>query len=830
MALRPSGTRLCLPAVKAWHRVEPAMPEHYIEQELDRYFPLQDHVGRERPERRPAKLSTTVSFTGSPTTMRVRSHQPQHTPCSESSIFSTPHGTPSFHDPQHQAEQTPIASRFREELQHAHDGELWQSPSFASFAPNAPPTTSAAKLHVHQDLGSSFVSMSPAHAGSATSAHPPQPEHRKLGGSTRQRQPGAQEQQRAQQHAESSRSSTLAKQQQHKQHLPDVLTSRVSVFDGASLGVQDHEHTLFLVIQPQSSGDEEQDGIVVELSVRMQDQSPNNSFALQAFQQCLASARVIYTHGGRRMAALLLQCCSSAIVGRGANESIAVRDTQVAAWLADPERAWDDMDDVFRLCQLRPVTRGAGDLGDSSASASSQWLHKLASRHAAAFDHLFARLRACDQAELYSRLEAPAIWLLAEMQVHGIHIDTETLKQQRVQIQQCLAELEARAEALVGFKLLLTSPLQLREYLYDQLQLHVGIPNFPRTPKGKLSTGEDALTLIKDRHELPNLLLLHRRAARLLCTYIDGVLPHVTHGMLHPEWLQTSAASGRVSCQQPNIQSVPLRETALRLDLLVVSPRAAYVAPGGCVYVSLDWRQMELRLLAHFSEDEGLIALFQNQEAKAKANTPPSTANATSREEGGTSDPFKALASKWFCVPVEQVTGRQRDQVKRCLYAFIYGSGALHLSKVLEVSVHEAKKLLQAFRRRHPRIQHLRDQVLIRLKETGFVSCLSRRRRYFKDSANDHSQRAAFNFLLQGSAADICKAAMINLREFLRAKQMRSFMVAQLHDEIILECPEKEAKEVLAFTRGPAFCEPFGRMRVPFPVRQRIGRTWADMS
>ena len=292
----------------------------------------------------------------------------------------------------------------------------------------------------------------------------------------------------------------------------------------------------------------------------------------------LLGSAVVYTHRARHTAAIWLRTFP---LHAERLQRICFCDTQLAAWLLDPEREWSAALDAIRhsmpgrgLCpsgpfasqqpvQQQPVQSPMqtqsphGKLATASPLAQLQSIQPtstdaaviaFAQEHKQAFERLFSALSRCGQAELYARLEAPFVWILAKMHCRGIQVNTSVLQAQAKQIKHCLRLLQQQAEAVVGGPMLMTSPVQLREYLYERLRLHEGIANFPLTPKGQLSTREDALQLIKDRHELPRILLLHRRASKLLTTYIDGVLPFVSAGCLHPEWHQVSFHSFKRGC------------------------------------------------------------------------------------------------------------------------------------------------------------------------------------------------------------------------------------------------------------------------------------------
>lgn len=319
-------------------------------------------------------------------------------------------------------------------------------------------------------------------------------------------------------------------------------------------------------------------------------------------------------------------------------------------------------------------------------------------------------------------------------------------------------------------------------HAFQELKLHQK-GSVGKTAKGSFSTDEATLKKLLSAHPLPRLVLEYRQIAKLQSTYLDGMLSHVRHGRIHPRWLQTSTATGRLACETPNLQNVPaasltvelvqraaLAGQADRVETAVVNTRAGFKPPAEHVFLSADWSQIELRVLAHVCGDQSLVKVFQD----------------TSR------DFFKSLASQWRGIPVAEVTALQRDETKRVVYGIVYGIGPAALAEQLGVTPSAAQSMNSSFMKRFPAIGQFQRRCIRTCREKGFLRTLTDRRRSYPDisspnfAARAHAERSATNFVIQGTAADICKMALLECCSRLVAQpQLRARLILQVHDELI---------------------------------------------
>jgi DNA polymerase-1 len=410
-------------------------------------------------------------------------------------------------------------------------------------------------------------------------------------------------------------------------------------------------------------------------------------------------------------------------------------------------------------------------------------------------------LEARRQTALYRELEHPLIFILAGCERAGIALDTEALGDMSVAFAARMEKLVEEIYEAAGKPFNILSPVQLRQVLFEEL----GLPTkgIKRTKTGP-STDSDSLEALADAHPLPRLVLAYRGLAKLKSTYLDS-LPRTVdaEGRIHTRLNQTVAATGRLSSSDPNLQNIPVRtEEGARI-------RAAFVAPSGKRLVSADYNQIELRVLAHLSEDENLQAAFARG-----------------------LDVHTATYAELFDLDPAAVTPAMRREAKVVNYGIIYGMGAVRLSRELGIPRAQASEYIERYFGRYPGVRRFYERMLDQARAEGWVETLFGRRRYLPDITSDHggrrqqAERVATNTPIQGSAADIIKRAMVLLDEALKSKKLNSRLILQIHDELLLECPAGEVDVISALVRD--VMAGAASLRVPVVVDVGSGRNWAE--
>ncbi|MGQ9732173.1 MAG: DNA polymerase I [Candidatus Zipacnadales bacterium] len=417
-------------------------------------------------------------------------------------------------------------------------------------------------------------------------------------------------------------------------------------------------------------------------------------------------------------------------------------------------------------------------------------------------DPLRKALAEANLLHLYDELEAPLTPILLGMERAGVAVDINKLRELSAQMERRLAELVAQIHDQAGMAFNIDSPKQLAEVLFTKL----GLPVQKRTKSGP-STDIEVLEKLEEHHPIVRLISEYRSFAKLKSTYVDALieLASRTNGRLHTTFEQTVTATGRLSSRDPNLQNIPIRtEWGAKI-------RSCFVAGANDLWLlSADYSQIELRLLAHFSHDPNLVAAFRAGE-----------------------DIHRRTASEIFEVPPEQVTSEMRRQAKTVNFAVIYGMGPLSLARQIGVSREEATRFIANYFRKLPGVERYLQQTLEQARTTGYVTTLLGRQRTFPElhssSARDRSyaERAAINTPLQGSAADIIKVAMVRLHHRLTEAGVRSRLLLQVHDELLLEVPHDEITAVAAMVKE--VMESAAQLDVPLVVEVSVGRNWRDL-
>lgn len=401
---------------------------------------------------------------------------------------------------------------------------------------------------------------------------------------------------------------------------------------------------------------------------------------------------------------------------------------------------------------------------------------------------------------LLSDVELPLVPVLVEMQRNGVKLDAGILHEMSRDLKEQLDQIETGLYQSIGHQVNINSPKQLSDLLFSEL----GLPKTRRTKSG-YSTDANALESLKGMHPVVDGILDYRQVSKLKSTYVDA-LPEMVNartGRIHTSYHQTGSDTGRLSSSDPNLQNIPIRTELGR------QVRRAFVADAGCQLLSADYSQIELRVLAHLSQDPSLLDAFRRGE-----------------------DIHAATASQMFDVPINEVDGEQRRIAKVLNFGVIYGLGPYGISQQTGFSREEGRNFISNYLSQYPGINSYLEAVKERTRAVMYAETLLGRRRYFPDiQSTNHNTRAAaermaINMPIQGTAADIMKKAMINVRKRMAREQMRSRMILQVHDELVFEVPddEMEAMTALAQDEMPAALE----LDVTLKVDVKSGYSWGD--
>jgi DNA polymerase-1 len=403
---------------------------------------------------------------------------------------------------------------------------------------------------------------------------------------------------------------------------------------------------------------------------------------------------------------------------------------------------------------------------------------------------------------LYHTLEIPLVPILSAMENHGVLLDSGLLARLSSDFAGRMSTLEEQVFAAAGVRFNLNSPKQMGEVLFEKMGLQTG-----KKTKGKSgwSTDNEVLTTLAEEHEIARLIVAYRGIAKLRSTYSDA-LPRLINrktGRVHTSYNQTVTNTGRLSSSDPNLQNIPIRSEEGRMI------RHAFIAPPGHVILSADYSQIELRVLAHLSGDKVFCHAFANDE-----------------------DIHTRTAAEVFELFPEMVTPEMRRQAKTINFGIIYGQGAFSLAKQLGIARKTAEEFISAYRQRHSGAMEYLDSCITLAEETGHVTTIMGRRLPIPDihSSNGNvlafARRNAINYPIQGSAADIIKAAMIRVDTRIRQEQLNSRLIMQVHDELVFEVPEQELlkmEQLVEYEMGHAI-----EARVPLKVDISYGANWSE--
>ncbi len=409
------------------------------------------------------------------------------------------------------------------------------------------------------------------------------------------------------------------------------------------------------------------------------------------------------------------------------------------------------------------------------------------------------KLEACGMDKLFAEIEMPLLFVLYDMEREGVKVEGEALKIYGEQLGGRIVELEKEIYGLAGETFNINSPKQLGVVLFE----HMGLKNGKKTKSG-YSTAADVLEKLAPDCPVVEKILEYRQLTKLKSTYADGLANFIGgDGRIHGKFHQTITATGRISSTDPNLQNIPVR---MELGRLI---RKVFVPKEGCVFVDADYSQIELRILAHCSGDEQLISAYKNAQ-----------------------DIHRMTASQVFDTPFDEVTDLQRRNAKAVNFGIVYGISSFGLSQDLSITRKEAAQYIENYFQTYPGIKAFLDDSVAHAKEKGYVSTLYGRRRPVPELKSSNfmqrgfGERVAMNAPIQGTAADVIKIAMIGVNGELARRNLRSRLILQVHDELLIEACEDELEEVKGILREQM--EGAADLKVPLIVDMHVGNTWYE--
>ncbi|MBI5407910.1 MAG: DNA polymerase I [Nitrospirae bacterium] len=481
-------------------------------------------------------------------------------------------------------------------------------------------------------------------------------------------------------------------------------------------------------------------------------------------------------------------------------------DTMLASYLLNPNKTNHNLTDAaldylgIKKLSFNDVTGKGKNFSEVSVEDAARYSGEDAAVTLKLKKHLEPELDKEGLSKLFREIEMPLIEILADMETAGVKIDVRMMDKLSQKLTRELASIEKRIYFIAGEEFNINSPKQLQEILFEKL----GLRTIRKTKTG-YSTDADVLEQLALEHELPREIIEYRVLSKLQNTYVDA-LPKMINpktGRLHTSFNQTIAATGRLSSSEPNLQNIPIRgEWGARI-------RAAFIAEEGCLLLSSDYSQIELRVLAHLSGDKGFIEVFQHD-----------------------GDIHTRTATELFGVSPEGVNAEMRRRAKTVNFGIVYGISPFGLSRQLALSPEEARAYIDTYFVKHGGVKEYMEKMIAEATETGFVSTMFNRKRPIPElkSANKNTrqlgERLAINTPVQGSAADIIKLSMLNIGRRLKKEKLKTRMLLQVHDELLFEVPEEEKDVVVSLVKEEM--ESAVKLDVPLKVDIGIGRNWAE--
>lgn len=488
-------------------------------------------------------------------------------------------------------------------------------------------------------------------------------------------------------------------------------------------------------------------------------------------------------------------------------------DTMIAHYLINPDMRhnMDVLSETYLKYSPKSIETLIGKKGKNQLSMRDVNLEDIKEYAAEDADitlqlkeHFQPILEKVGTKKLFDEIEIPLVQVLADMESEGIRLDVDFLKTMSTEMQKEISEFEQKIYETAGEKFNLASPKQLGDILFEKLK--IGGAKQKKTKTGQYATGEEVLSYLANEHQIVKDILEWRQMVKLQSTYIDALPNQVDKKTqrVHTDYMQTVAATGRLSSNNPNLQNIPIRTERGRLI------RKAFIARDeNYTLLSADYSQIELRIIAALSGEENMIKAFQNHE-----------------------DIHRSTAAKVFNVSTEEVTKEQRSHAKTVNFGIIYGVSAFGLSNQTNLSRSESAALIDAYYKTYPTLKSYIQKQIDFARHNGYVETISGRRRYLKDinSANavvrGAAERNAVNAPIQGSAADIIKIAMINIHKNLVSENWKSKMLLQVHDELVFDVHNSELEKIQPMIKHEM--ENAFKLTVPLDVEIGLGKNWLE--
>lgn len=489
-------------------------------------------------------------------------------------------------------------------------------------------------------------------------------------------------------------------------------------------------------------------------------------------------------------------------------------DTMLAAWLVDPGFSGfglKDLADRYLNLQMTHIEDLIGH-GKSQISMADVAIEKVvpyagadAAVPLALIPYLQKLMEEKNGTNVFEKIEMPLIPVLADMELAGILIDKKFFAAMEKELSKRLIEIEEEVHKLVGYKFNINSTQQLSVALFETLELDS--PVRKKTASGHYSTNAAVLEELQGKHDVVDLMLEYRELNKLQSTYVKTLPENANSkdGRIHTSFSQTGAITGRLSSYNPNLQNIPTRTEMGR------KVRNGFIAKPGCGILAVDYSQVELRIVAHMSQDEAMLSAFRaNQDIHA------------------------TTAAAIYEVPLDKVTKEQRRHAKAINFGLIYGMSPFGLSRTTGLTLSEAENFVKAYFKRFPRVKEYLDGLRKMAMQQGYVETMAGRRRFFPNlatttnaNARNQQEREAINAPIQGTAADIMKIAMINLFAALQKSELKAKILLQVHDELLLECPEKERNETIILVQS--VMENAYQLDIPLSTEARWGYNWGSL-
>ena len=486
-------------------------------------------------------------------------------------------------------------------------------------------------------------------------------------------------------------------------------------------------------------------------------------------------------------------------------------DTMIAHYLLNPElrHGMDYLAEILLNYRTIHIEDLLGPRGKNQLNMRQVSLEKVAEYAAEDADITWQLKTILEQQilenhleELFYEIEMPLVRVLAQMERNGMLIDDFALTQSSQVLTSTMQKIERSIQKIAGDEVNVSSPKQIGELLFDRLKV---IDKPKKTKTGQYVTDEETLQFLRGKHPIIDQILEYRGLKKLLSTYIDALPKLINNqtGKVHTSFNQTVTATGRLSSSNPNLQNIPIRDEQGK------EIRKAFIAEPGCLFVSADYSQVELRIMAHLSNDTNMVNAFLSDQ-----------------------DIHAATAANIYHLPLEAVTSDMRRKAKTANFGIIYGISVFGLSERLAIPRSEAKELIDGYFVSFPQVKDYMDQSIEKARENGYVETLFHRKRFLAD-INSHNgnvrgfaERNAINAPIQGSAADIIKIAMVRIHKRLQEEKLQTKMILQVHDELNFNVPEAELEQVKKLIKTEM--EQAITLRVPLKVDIGVGQNWFE--